>query len=117
MRLRPANGATYYGERRVVVRPDLSGSQAAKTLTHELAHILCDHEKRESLSRDVREVEAESVACVVTAVCGLDSLDRETARKSAEPVFAVADKILAHLESATAHALAEHTSVYDLAAA
>jgi hypothetical protein len=126
---RPANGATYYGERRVVVRPDLSGSQAAKTLTHELAHILCDHEKREGLSREVREVEAESVACIVTAVCGLDSLeysvpyvagwaqDRETARRSAERVFAVADKILAHLESATAQAMVEDTSVYDLAAA
>lgn len=69
------------------------------------------------------------MACIVTAVCGLDSLeysvpyvagwakDRETARKSAERVFAVADKILAQLESTTVQALADRASAYDFAAA
>lgn len=107
----PAYGQTHYADRRVVVRPNLATSQAAKTLTHELAHILCDHELRSTTPRGLREVEAESVACIVTAACGLNTLDysvpyvagwatdRETARKSAERVLAVADTILARLEA------------------
>ncbi|MBV9011073.1 MAG: hypothetical protein JO272_03305 [Pseudonocardiales bacterium] len=105
-----AYGRTIYTERRVIVREGVEPAQAAKTLTHELAHILCDHENRQkSTPRSLREVEAESVACIVTAVCGLDTLsysvpyvagwarDRDTARESAERVLTVADAILAHL--------------------
>jgi hypothetical protein len=108
----PAYGQTHYGDRRVVVRPDVADSQAAKTLTHELAHILCEHETRGStLPVEIREVEAESVACIVAAACGLNTLDysvpyvagwasdRDTARKSAERVLAVADTILERLEA------------------
>lgn len=109
----PAYGRTHFRERLVEVRPDIADSQAAKTLTHELAHILCDHESRSgALPVEIMEVEAESVACIVTAACGLNTLDysvpyvaswatdRETARKSAERVLAVADTILASLEAA-----------------
>ncbi|MFC0112593.1 hypothetical protein [Kibdelosporangium aridum] len=106
-----ANGMTHFVERRVTVAPDLEPAQAAKTLTHELAHILCEHESRyRTVSRALMEVEAESVACIVSAVCGLDSLgysvpyvahwaaDRDVARQSAERVLKVADAILHQLE-------------------
>ena len=121
-----AYGSTVWAERQVSVRADVEPAQAAKTLTHELAHILCEHEARSgrrgsgrrtggqtaSTPRHLLEVEAESVACIVTAVCGLDTLaysvpyvagwaaDRDTARKSAERVLAVADAILAQLDQA-----------------
>ncbi|MBX5463517.1 MAG: hypothetical protein IRZ28_20805 [Steroidobacteraceae bacterium] len=92
--------------RTVRVRAGVDPAQAVKTLAHELAHILCEHNTRD-LPPAVREVEAESVACVVTSVLGLDSLaysvpyvagwagDRDAARGSAEQVLAVADRILA----------------------
>jgi hypothetical protein len=107
-----AYGRTVWADRRVVVRADIEPAQAAKTATHELAHILCDHDTRTTITRNVREVEAESVACIVAAACGLDTLsysvpyvaswaaDRDTARGSAGRVLAVADTILAQLDHA-----------------
>ncbi|MFC0105535.1 ImmA/IrrE family metallo-endopeptidase [Kibdelosporangium aridum] len=108
-----ANGMTVFADRRVIIRPDLEPAQAAKTLTHELAHILCEHEQRSrEVSRALMEVEAESVACIVSSVCGLDSLsysvpyvahwatDREIARLSAERVLKVADQILDQIDDA-----------------
>src|SRR5690606_20614048 len=57
-----AYGWTRYGERRVRVRDAVDEAQAVKTLVHELAHILCDHENRiMTVPRTVLEVEAESV--------------------------------------------------------
>ncbi|UJW32615.1 hypothetical protein L3Q67_02155 [Saccharothrix sp. AJ9571] len=106
-----AYGRTIWSERRVSVRADIDPAQAAKTLTHEIAHILCDHETRTDAPRHLGEVEAESVACIVAAVCGLDTLaysvpyvagwavDRDTARASAQRVLAVADTILSHLDA------------------
>lgn len=67
-----ANGVTDYAARTVTVRPDVEPAQAVKTLIHELAHIRCGHEKRE-LTRSRKEVEAESVACIVVSVANLDS--------------------------------------------
>lgn len=106
-----AYGETSYAERRVTVRGDLEPAQAAKTLTHELAHILCEHEARRTTTpRTLREVEAESVACIVGAVCGLNTLDysvpyvanwagdRDVAHLSATRVLKVADAILDRLE-------------------
>lgn len=107
-----AYGETNWTNSVVTVRADVDPAQAAKTLTHELAHILCGHDTR-TVSRSLREVEAESVACVVAAVCGLDTLpysvpyvagwaaDRDTARQSAERVLAVADTVLKQLDHAT----------------
>lgn len=68
-----ANGLTEFGPRRVTVRADVDDAQAVKTLIHELAHIALDHETRQ-ITRDQCEVEAESVACIVTRVAGLVSL-------------------------------------------
>jgi hypothetical protein len=67
-----ANGRTDFSARTVTVRPDLPDAQAAKTLAHELAHVL-SHDGTEYAAgcRGVVEVEAESVAYIVTAAAGL----------------------------------------------
>jgi antirestriction protein ArdC len=73
----PANGVTDYTAREVTVRPDLDDSQAVKTLAHELGHVLLPPPAEESLlnpvCRGLREIEAESVAYIVTHAHGLDS--------------------------------------------
>jgi hypothetical protein len=108
-----ANGQTNWTDSVVTVRADVEPAQAAKTLTH----ILCDHKTR-TVARSLRKVEAESVACVVAAVCGLDTLpcsvpyvagwanDRDTAHQSAERVLGVADSILKRLDLALNEAAA-----------
>ena len=72
-----ANGLTDYGARQVRVRADVDDAQAVKTLAHELGHVLMPPETTEVLSaascRGVREVEAESVAYMVTQAHGLNS--------------------------------------------
>jgi antirestriction protein ArdC len=72
----PANGKTDFLRRRVTVRPDLSEAQAAKTLAHELGHVLLhDEEKFRGFGafscRGLAEVEAESVAHLVCSAAGL----------------------------------------------
>lgn len=67
----PANGVTDFGARRVTVAADLTPAMAAKTLAHELAHATM-HD-RVTTCRGVAEVEAESVAYLVTNALGLDS--------------------------------------------
>lgn len=69
------NGVTDFFAKTVIVRPDLSEAQFAKTLSHELGHVLLHgHGQRPAdLTRPQAEVEAESVAYVVTAAHGLDS--------------------------------------------
>jgi DNA primase len=92
------NGLTHYVERTVTVRSDVDDAQAVKTLAHELGHVLLhDPTARSSVlpgeplgsghpappaaaaltsgmqCRGRIEVEAESVAYLVTAVHGLDT--------------------------------------------
>ncbi|MEX5637239.1 ImmA/IrrE family metallo-endopeptidase [Parafrankia sp. FMc2] len=102
-----ANGHTDPVERVVRVREDVDPAQAAKTLAHELAHVLLEHTA--AMPGHVREVEAESVACVVASVVGLDSGaysvpyvagwagDVAAVKASAEKVLATADQILTAL--------------------
>lgn len=104
-----AYGYVHYPTRTVRVRADVDPAQAVKTLTHELAHILCEHPTRDGLTRQRAEVEAESVACLVTAVMGLDTLgysvpyvagwaeDAKVAHAAANRVMTVADQITDHL--------------------
>jgi hypothetical protein len=75
--LGPANGRTDFTEQSVVLHTARSGAQLTKTLAHELAHIdLHAPESRpDGLTRDRAEVEAESVAYVVTAAHGLRTED------------------------------------------
>jgi antirestriction protein ArdC len=71
-----ANGVTDYAARTVTVRPDIDDAQAVKTLAHELGHVLLPPPAGEVLDlrcRGLREVEAESVAYIVTHAHGLDS--------------------------------------------
>jgi len=70
-----ANGVTDFTTRTVIVRTDMSDAARVKTLAHELAHIVLGHEARtgDGLHRGIGEVEAESVATMVTAAYGMDS--------------------------------------------
>jgi hypothetical protein len=70
-----ANGETVFPTRVVRVRPDLPDAQAVKTLAHELAHVRlhAPDAPGDPVPRDVAEVEAESVAYLVTAAHGLDT--------------------------------------------
>ena len=103
-----ANGFTCYDTRTVRVRDDIDDAHAAKTLTHELAHIALGHAYRD-VPHEIEEIEAESVACIVAAACGLDTRaysapyvaswarDLDTATTSADRVYDAADTILARL--------------------
>jgi len=75
---RGANGLTNFASRTVRVRADVDDAQAVKTLAHELGHVQL-HDPGEHAPtaivdcRGVIEVEAESVAYLVTASHGLTS--------------------------------------------
>lgn len=67
-----ANGRTDHLTRTVRVRGDVDGAQAAKTLCHELAHVLLHPDTTAYLRcRGRAEVEAESVAYLVCQAAGL----------------------------------------------
>lgn len=69
-----ANGVTDFAARTVRVRADVEPAQAAKTLAHELGHVLL-HDGTEYARgcRGRAEVEAESVAYLVCSAAGLDA--------------------------------------------
>lgn len=68
-----ANGFTDFTRRLVMVRDDVDDAQSVKTLIHEGAHSIL-HADRSGLDcRGILEVEAESVAYMVTSAHGLDS--------------------------------------------
>ena len=71
-----ANGRTDWAARTVVVRADMDDAAMVKTLVHEAAHVLLhDGPAGRCLAREVKEVEAESVAFVVASAHGMDSGD------------------------------------------
>jgi antirestriction protein ArdC len=83
-----------------------------KTLFHELAHIVLGHTSEHTMSdsestpKNIKEVEAESVAYILCSVLGLGDLSdsrayiqdwlnhEQVTDKSAQKIFAAADKIL-----------------------
>lgn len=68
-----ALGVSYGG--RIEMKEGLDPSQRFTTLTHELAHELLHKQKdRETLSKAVKETEAEAVSFVVGQAIGVDSL-------------------------------------------
>ncbi len=70
--LNGANGVTRWEPRQVRVRSDMDDAAMVKTLIHEAAHVLLHESPPGSLiSRDRKEVEAESVAFVVAAAHGM----------------------------------------------
>lgn len=71
-----ANGVTDWGTRTVTIRADLTDAQAAKTTAHELGHVLMHNpDSAGRPSRDVCEIEAESVAYLLCGNEGLDSAE------------------------------------------
>lgn len=70
-----ANGLTNYVDATVTVRTDMDDAARAKTLAHELAHVMLHGPGNEEagMHRGVAEVEAESVALMTLASHGLDT--------------------------------------------
>jgi antirestriction protein ArdC len=74
-----ANGYTSFAQRLVRIRDDVDPAQAVKTLAHEIGHIHADHENRfpdyaiDRTCRGEAEIEAESIAYIVTSAAGLES--------------------------------------------
>jgi len=70
-----ANGITMFDSRQVRVRADIDDAAAVKTLAHEAGHVLlhAPDQRQPFTCRGVIEVEAESVAFMVTAAHGLDA--------------------------------------------
>jgi len=62
---------TTWDTRSVVVADDLEPAARAKTLAHELGHIVCGHEDYTLKARGIKEVEAESVAYLVCLELGI----------------------------------------------
>lgn len=67
----------YYSliENRIVIKKDMPEAQTVKTMVHELAHSImhCDTEVNKQLGRNEKEVQAESVAYIVSSYLGLDT--------------------------------------------
>ena len=118
------NGVTDYLARTVLVRPDLTEAQTAKTLAHELGHVLLHAPTRRpaALTREQAEVEAESVAYIVTAAHGLDSGtytipyvagwsggDRQLVADTAGRVLSTAHDILTRTPAPPTHELSSDT--------
>jgi hypothetical protein len=104
------NGYCDFLNKQIGVRPDVSGAQAVKTLIHEVGHALL-HAEGPVASREVAEVEVESVAYIVCDALGLDSGDysfpyvtrwaegsSDLVKETAERVIGCAKHILAWLE-------------------
>jgi len=77
-----AGGYTNFDDRVVRIRDDVDPAQAVKTLAHELGHIRADHGTRFAQTyhqsggcRGIAEVEAESIAYLVTSAAGMDTGD------------------------------------------
>jgi hypothetical protein len=93
-------GCTNFGDMTVTVRSTADPAGACKTLGHELAHVLL-HGNRQYGHRGTVEVEAESVAYIVSAAWGLDTSSYSTGYLTAwsggdvATVIATATKVLA----------------------
>ena len=68
------NGYCDFSSKEIAVRPDVASPQAVKSLIHELGHALL-HSDELPRSKEVAEVEVESVAFIVCDAIGLDSGD------------------------------------------
>ena len=72
--LQGANGQTNWGSRTVLIRADMDDASMVKTLIHEAAHcVLHEGPPGRYLPRNVKEVEAESVAYSVASVHGMST--------------------------------------------
>lgn len=105
------NGYCDFLSKQISVRPDVAPAQAVKTLIHELGHALL-HSEESPRSKEVAEVEVESVAYIVCDAIGLDSGDysfpyvarwaegaTDLLRETGERVIGCARGILSGLEA------------------
>lgn len=67
-----ANGYYHVVDNRIAIKPDMPSSQTFKTLIHEKAHSIL-HTKDIKYSRNEAEVQAESIAYIVSNALGLDT--------------------------------------------
>lgn len=94
------NGYCDFLNRRIAVRPDVAPAQAVKTLIHEIGHALL-HSEELPRSKEVAEVEVESVAYIVCDAMGLDSGDYSFAyvarwsEGSSEPLKETGERVIA----------------------
>lgn len=104
------NGYCDFLNKQIAVRPDVSAAQAVKTLIHEFGHALL-HAEGPVASREVAEVEVESVAFIVCDALGLDTSDysfpyvarwtgglSDLVRETAERAIGCAKALLGSLE-------------------
>jgi antirestriction protein ArdC len=124
------NGECDFENREIRIRTGIDAAQVAKTLAHELGHALLHFPSEMpagGLSRDIAELEAESVAYVVCHELGLDSSEYSLGyianwagdgqravwgiERSAGRINKAAHTILAQMESTT-HGVAEPTAEY-----
>ncbi|MDP9069273.1 MAG: ImmA/IrrE family metallo-endopeptidase [Actinomycetota bacterium] len=109
-RRRSENGYCDFSSKQIAVRPDVAPAQAVKTLIHELGHALL-HSEGPVASREVAEVEVESVAYIVCDAIGLDTGNysfpyvarraggaTDVVRQTAERAIGCAKQILESLE-------------------
>lgn len=70
-----ANGCCHHEPPTISVRTDREPAQRAKTLAHEIGHAILHGPKRDGMTRDLIELEAESIAYVVCSALGIRSDD------------------------------------------
>jgi hypothetical protein len=80
-----ANGVTSWTDMTVTIRADMDDAARAKTLAHELGHVLLHDPRGDdgridlaaamSVTRGAKEVEAESIAFLIGAAHGMDTSD------------------------------------------
>lgn len=115
-----ANGYYSQKEKRIVVDSSLSGQQKIKTLVHEISHAMLHDSTIPDVPKDAgtREVQAESIACVICSYYGLDtssysfgyiagwSSGRETKelKKSLETISRTSGSLIAQTDQALARA-------------
>ncbi len=105
------NGMTSWADKSVLVADDLEPPQRLKTLLHEWTHVELGHDTRTDVSRAVKEVEAESVAYLLSQAVGLDSDaysvpyianwsagDIDTIRAAAEQILTTTKRLVTTLE-------------------
>jgi hypothetical protein len=68
-------GLCNYKTEKILIKPDMSEVQTIKTAIHEITHAKLHSGKDDTKDRHTREVEAESVACVVCNYYGVDTSD------------------------------------------
>lgn len=104
-------GRCDYSVKEITIMPDMSQEQTIETCLHEVAHSIMHADADTSLLREDREVEAESVAYVVSAFLGIDTSnfsfpyvlgwqgsDKERLKKSLAKIQKISSQIITQIE-------------------